>query len=58
MMKNKFLFTMLVLFTVMLAACSGGNSEGESGASGNKKVDDVIKIVWYPNESGTYESFT
>ena len=53
MMKNKFLFTMLFIFTVMLAACSGGNSEGKSGASGNEKVDDVIDIVWYPNESGS-----
>jgi phosphonate transport system substrate-binding protein len=53
MMKNKFLFAMLLIFTVMLAACSGGNSEGKSVASGNKKVDDVIDIVWYPNESGS-----
>ena len=30
----------------MLTACSGGNSSTAG------KVDDVIKMVWYPNESG------
>ena len=44
-MKTKFMFTILLIFTVLLTACAGGNN-------GVAKVDDVIKIVWYPNESG------
>jgi phosphonate transport system substrate-binding protein len=51
MMKTKLLFTMLLIFTVMLAACSGGNSGAEN--KGKTEVDDVIDIVWYPNESGS-----
>ena len=53
MMKNKFLVTMLLIFTVMLAACSGGNGDtAKTGNGGNAEVDDVVKMVWYPNESG------
>jgi phosphonate transport system substrate-binding protein len=44
-MKTKFMVTMLLVFTVLLTACSGGKD-------GVAEVDDVIKMVWYPNESG------
>ncbi|WP_087974880.1 PhnD/SsuA/transferrin family substrate-binding protein [Oceanobacillus rekensis] len=44
-MKTKILLIMLLVFTVLLTACSGGNNATAT-------VDDVIKIVWYPNESG------
>ena len=47
MKKNWYLVGMLALVLVMLAACSGGTASGEDG-----EVDDVIDIVWYPNESG------
>ncbi|TQR11620.1 PhnD/SsuA/transferrin family substrate-binding protein [Psychrobacillus soli] len=43
-MKTKLMFTLLLIFTVLLTACAGGNDVAE--------VDDVIKVVWYPNESG------
>ena len=33
MMKNKFLFTMLLIFTVLLTACGGGN--GDTAKTGN-----------------------
>jgi phosphonate transport system substrate-binding protein len=46
-MKTKFMLTILLIFTVILTACNGGNAGG-----GNAEVDDVIKMVWYPNESG------
>ncbi len=52
-MKTKFMFTMLLIFTVLLTACGGGNGDtAKTGNGGNAKVDDVIKMVWYPNESG------
>ena len=52
-MKTKFMFAILLIFTVLLAACSGGNGDtAQNGKGGNAKVDDVIKMVWYPNESG------
>ncbi|WP_067730923.1 PhnD/SsuA/transferrin family substrate-binding protein [Oceanobacillus damuensis] len=44
-MKTKVLLIMILILTVLLTACSGGSN-------GAAKVDDVIKIVWYPNESG------
>ncbi|MBP2078376.1 PhnD/SsuA/transferrin family substrate-binding protein [Oceanobacillus polygoni] len=47
MKNNWYLVGMLVAVLVMLAACSGGTASGEDG-----EVDDVINIVWYPNESG------
>lgn len=47
MKKNWYLVGMLVAVLVMLAACSGG-----SAAGGDGEVDDVINVVWYPNESG------
>ncbi|WP_339226244.1 PhnD/SsuA/transferrin family substrate-binding protein [Oceanobacillus sp. FSL K6-2867] len=47
MKKNWYLVGMLVLVLAMLGACSGGTASGEDG-----EVDDVIDIVWYPNESG------
>ncbi|WP_404451261.1 PhnD/SsuA/transferrin family substrate-binding protein [Virgibacillus necropolis] len=47
MKKNWSLLTMLLLFILMLTACS----EGSAGTE-NPEVDDVIDIVWYPNESG------
>jgi phosphonate transport system substrate-binding protein len=49
-MKTKFILTMLLIFTVLLTACNGGN--GNTAGGGNAEVDDVIKMVWYPNESG------
>ena len=52
-MKTKFMFTMLLIFTVLLTACGGGNGDtAKTGNGGNAEVDDVIKMVWYPNESG------
>jgi len=46
MKKNSFLLGMLALVLILLAACSDGSAaEGE--------VDDVIDVVWYPNESGS-----
>ncbi|MDR7079915.1 phosphonate transport system substrate-binding protein [Neobacillus niacini] len=52
-MKTKLLFLMILLFTVLLTACSGGNGDtAKTNNGGNAKVDDVIKMVWYPNESG------
>lgn len=47
-MKTKIIFTMFLIFSVLLTACSGSNGE----TAGEGKVDDVIKMVWYPNESG------
>nr|WP_087973820.1 PhnD/SsuA/transferrin family substrate-binding protein [Oceanobacillus rekensis] len=47
MKRNNFLVGMLFVFALMLAACSSGNAEG-----GSAEVDEVIDIVWYPNESG------
>lgn len=41
-MKTKLLLIVILVFTTLLTACAGGNSG----------TDDVIKIVWYPNESG------
>ena len=52
-MKTKFIVTMLLLFTVLLTACAGGNGDtAKDENGGNAEVDDVIKMVWYPNESG------
>ncbi|UJL45922.1 PhnD/SsuA/transferrin family substrate-binding protein [Virgibacillus sp. NKC19-16] len=46
MKRNLTLIVMLSVFMLFLAACSQGSaSEGEG-------PDDVIDIVWYPNESG------
>ncbi|AXI10868.1 PhnD/SsuA/transferrin family substrate-binding protein [Oceanobacillus sp. 143] len=47
-MKKKWsLFVMLITFAVLLAACSEDSED-----AGAAEVDDVINIVWYPNESG------
>lgn len=43
-MKNLF-FLMLMIGTLILAGCSSSSS--------NAQDDDVITMVWYPNESGT-----
>ena len=52
-MKTKFMFVMFLILTVLLTACGGGNGDtAKTGNGGNAKVDDVIKMVWYPNESG------
>lgn len=45
MKKSWFVSIMFLVVALLLSACS----EGTAGA----KVDDVIKIAWYPNESGT-----
>lgn len=45
MKKRGFIVSVFAIFTLILSACSFG--------SANKvEVDDVINIVWYPNESG------
>lgn len=49
MKKNGFLVGILVLLFAVLSACSDGSAEG---GDGEVEVDDVIDIVWYPNESG------
>jgi len=47
-MKQKwYLFGMLFVVVMLLAACSDSSAEG-----GDAEGDDVIDIVWYPNESG------
>ncbi|CDQ20814.1 PhnD/SsuA/transferrin family substrate-binding protein [Halobacillus karajensis] len=47
-MKKKFsLLVLLVVITVLTTACS------MKSAGGSTKPDDVIDIVWYPNESGS-----
>ena len=52
-MKTKLLLTIFLIISVFLTACSGGNGDtAKTGNGGNAKVDDVIKMVWYPNESG------
>lgn len=48
MKKNWLLVGMLALVFVMLVACGDGSAE-----SGESEADDVINIVWYPNESGS-----
>ncbi len=45
-MKTKIMLTIFLLLSIFLTACSGGNNNSAG------KVDDVIKMVWYPNESG------
>ncbi|UOQ94688.1 PhnD/SsuA/transferrin family substrate-binding protein [Halobacillus shinanisalinarum] len=47
MKKKVSLLVMFVVFAVSLTACSMGS------AGGSTKADDVIDIVWYPNESGS-----
>lgn len=47
-MKSKLLLVALLMFTFLLTAC--GTKDEEANSAG--KVDDVIKMVWYPNESG------
>ncbi|MBO1003706.1 PhnD/SsuA/transferrin family substrate-binding protein [Pseudogracilibacillus auburnensis] len=56
-MKNKSIFLLvLTIFLVILAACGEGGAEEKTDASGSdsgsSNSDDVINIVWYPNESG------
>jgi phosphonate transport system substrate-binding protein len=51
-MKKKWSFlTMLLVFSFVLAACSQESAGTEEPKE--TKVDDVIDIVWLPNESGT-----
>ncbi|MFD2924005.1 PhnD/SsuA/transferrin family substrate-binding protein [Halobacillus naozhouensis] len=47
MKKKLTLLALLVVITVLTTACS------MKSAGGNTKADDVIDIVWYPNESGS-----
>ncbi|MBP2257551.1 PhnD/SsuA/transferrin family substrate-binding protein [Virgibacillus alimentarius] len=49
MLKKNWLLITLLFITLLLAACS----EGSAGADGKEEADDVIDIVWYPNESGS-----
>ncbi|KKK40026.1 phosphonate ABC transporter substrate-binding protein [Mesobacillus campisalis] len=44
-MKKKLMLAMFLILSVFLTACGGGSNS--AGAA-----DDVIKMVWYPNESG------
>ncbi|MFC2946802.1 PhnD/SsuA/transferrin family substrate-binding protein [Virgibacillus sediminis] len=46
MKKKLSFFVILVVFGLFLTACSEGS------ATEGAEVDDVIDIVWYPNESG------
>ncbi|NBJ69454.1 MULTISPECIES: PhnD/SsuA/transferrin family substrate-binding protein [Clostridia] len=39
----------LLILAVFAVGCSKGNASGEKGEA---EVDDVIDVVWYPNESG------
>ena len=48
MKKNWPVLMMFLVAALLLVACS----EGEAGGK-DTEVDDVIKIAWYPNESGT-----
>lgn len=48
MKKSWFGISLFLVVALLLSACS----EGTAGAK-DAKVDDVIKIAWYPNESGT-----
>lgn len=45
MKKKWYVLTMLFVSVLLLGACSDSSAEGG-------EVDDVIDIVWYPNESG------
>lgn len=47
MKKMNSVFTVLASAALLLSACSNGNAGAEK-----TEVDDVINIVWYPNESG------
>ncbi|MEI3612483.1 PhnD/SsuA/transferrin family substrate-binding protein [Pseudogracilibacillus sp. SO30301A] len=58
-MKNKSIFLLvLTLFVIALAACSASGAESSSSESNasesnaNSNSNEVIDIVWYPNESG------
>lgn len=46
-MKTKWLLMSLLVCTYIMAGCSG------SSVNGGAKGDDIIDIVWYPNESGS-----
>ncbi len=45
-MKKNLMLTVFLILTVFLAACSDDEK-------GKAEVNDVIDIVWYPNESGS-----
>ncbi|WP_369802811.1 PhnD/SsuA/transferrin family substrate-binding protein [Sporosarcina sp. P10] len=47
MKKLNTIFGILASVTLLLSACSSGQAGAEK-----TEVDDVISIVWYPNESG------
>lgn len=48
MTKKSSALAVLMGATLLLGACSDGSAE-----AGKTEVDDVIKVVWYPNESGS-----
>jgi len=48
MQKRLLLLFVFLAFSILLAACSQGSADETSTDGG----DDVIDIVWYPNESG------
>lgn len=48
MKKNWSIISLVLVVAILLSACS----EGTAGAK-KAEVDDVIKIAWYPNESGS-----
>lgn len=48
MTKRSSALAILVGLALLLGACTDGNAE-----AGKSEVDDVIKVVWYPNESGS-----
>ncbi|MDN7245304.1 PhnD/SsuA/transferrin family substrate-binding protein [Planococcus shenhongbingii] len=48
MKKKNSVMAMFLGAALLLSACSDGSAEARK-----TEVDDVIKVVWYPNESGT-----
>ncbi|AUJ24761.1 PhnD/SsuA/transferrin family substrate-binding protein [Virgibacillus dokdonensis] len=49
MKKTLTRFGVLLLLAIFAVGCSEGNASTEEGKA---EVDDVIDVVWYPNESG------
>jgi phosphonate transport system substrate-binding protein len=48
MKKKNSVMAALLGAALLLSACSDGSAE-----AGKTEVDDVVKVVWYPNESGS-----
>lgn len=52
LMKRYFMFGLLLVLTITLAACAE-SSGGASDGAANAEDGGVIDVVWYPNESGS-----